>query len=65
VWGEWGHEGVEPRVAQGAVMSGSAKGPFIGRPGERRRREAGDRRWSLTPSVSKSKRGRGVDGVPS
>jgi hypothetical protein len=28
VWGEWGHEGVEPRAAQGAVMSGGSKGPF-------------------------------------
>jgi hypothetical protein len=28
VWGEWMREGVEPRVAQGAVMSGGVKGPF-------------------------------------
>jgi hypothetical protein len=28
VWGDWKREGVEPRVAQGAVMSGGAKGPF-------------------------------------
>jgi hypothetical protein len=40
-------------------MSGGAKGPFIGRLGERRCREAGGRRWSLTPPVLKSKRGEG------
>jgi hypothetical protein len=28
VWSEWGREGVEPKAAQGAVMSGSAKGSF-------------------------------------
>jgi hypothetical protein len=28
VWGESRREGVEPRAAQGAVMSGGAKGPF-------------------------------------
>jgi hypothetical protein len=30
VWGKWEREGVEPRAAQGAVMSGGAKGPFYG-----------------------------------
>jgi hypothetical protein len=35
------------------------KDPFIGRLGEWRRREAGDRRWSLTPPVLKSKKGEG------
>jgi hypothetical protein len=33
------------------------KNPFIGQLGEWRRREAGDWRWSLTPPVSKSKKG--------
>jgi hypothetical protein len=28
MWGEWRHEGVEPRVAHGALMSGIVKGPF-------------------------------------
>jgi hypothetical protein len=28
VWGEWRREGVEPMVAQAAVMSGGANGPF-------------------------------------
>jgi hypothetical protein len=28
VWGEWRREGVEPRAAQGVVMSGGVKRPF-------------------------------------
>jgi hypothetical protein len=48
---------VEPRAAQGVVMSGGAKGPFY-RPAWRRR-EAGNRWWSLTPPISKSKKGEG------
>jgi hypothetical protein len=28
VWGKWRREGVEPTVAQGAMMSGGGKGPF-------------------------------------
>jgi hypothetical protein len=28
VWGEWRHEGVEPRAPQGVVMSSGAKEPF-------------------------------------
>jgi hypothetical protein len=35
------------------------KDPFIGRLGERRRPEVGGRWWSLTPPVSKSKKGEG------
>jgi hypothetical protein len=35
------------------------KDPFIGRLGERRRREAGSLRWSLTPPILKSKKGEG------
>jgi hypothetical protein len=63
VWGEWGHEGVEPRAAQGAMMSGGGKGPFY-RPAWRVE-ASGSAWWSLTPSVSKSKRARGVNGAPS
>jgi hypothetical protein len=33
------------------------RAPFIGRDGERRGREAGVRRWSLTPPVTLLKRG--------
>jgi hypothetical protein len=28
VWGKWRREGVEPTVAQGAMMSSGVKGPF-------------------------------------
>jgi hypothetical protein len=42
VWGEWGCEGVEPRAAQGVVMSGGAKGPFY-RPAWRAEASGGGR----------------------
>jgi hypothetical protein len=61
VWGEWGREGVEPRAAQGAVMSGSVKRLFYR--SAWRAEASGGGQWSLTLSVLKSKRGRGVNGV--
>jgi hypothetical protein len=49
---------VEPRAAQGAVMTCSAKGPFY-RPAWRVEASGGRRWWSLTLPVSKSKKGEG------
>jgi hypothetical protein len=42
VWGEWKREGVEPRAAQGAVMSGGAKGTLY-RPAWRAEASGGKR----------------------
>jgi hypothetical protein len=42
VWGEWGREAVEPRAAQGVVISNGAKGHFY-RPAWRAEASGGGR----------------------